>query len=243
VSAIIRPPLPPGLAEAAGATGPQIEDLSLLARATALGIPWQRLLRCEIAAETTMRSFFVELDGEWPLWAALAALPFCPLQSWRVRDRLEALSTEARSVGCPRAARQLRAVFRHLCGKSNGSASAPALARHLWFAYQRVLVLQHIGRAAHRSHGGFEERVAFVVEKTACSRADAEWAMRREEYGGGSHLLDDAMQKARHEGFEIPHMTSEARAFRRLRSVARSSPYLVPRAPALTDGSSREGSK
>jgi hypothetical protein len=241
VSAIIRPPLP--LVAQIGASTEEQEGLGLLGRASALGIPWQRLLRNEIAAEATMRAFFVELDGDWPLWAALAALPFCPLQSWRVRDRLEALSSEARSVGCPRAARQLRAVFRHLCGKTGASASAPALARHLWFAYQRVLVLQRIGRAAHRSRGSFDERAAFVLEKTACSRTDAEWAVRREERPDKSHLLDDAMQKARHEGFEIPHMTSEARAFRKLRSVARSSPHLVLRAPALRNGDASEAEK
>jgi hypothetical protein len=94
-------------------------------------------------------------------------------------------------------------------------------------------VLQQIGRAAHRSGGTHEERVAFVAQRTACSRADAEWAVRREERPGLSHLLDDAMRKARDEGFEIPHQTTEARAFRRLRSVARSSPHLVPRGPAL----------
>ena len=156
VSAISRPPLPP--AARAVVLGPETEEgEALLARARALGIPWERLLKREVDAETTMRAFFVELDGDWPLWAALAALPFSPLQSWRVRDRLEALSSEARSVGCPVAARALRAVFRHLCGKASGCASAPALARHLWFAYQRVLVLQHIGRAASRSSGGFDE--------------------------------------------------------------------------------------
>jgi len=230
VSAIVRTPLP--AAPRAGlAPAPEWAGDALLDQARTLGIPWERLLRSEIAAETTMRAFFVELDGDWPLWAALAALPFSPMRSWRVRDRLEALSSEARSVGCPAAARQLRAVFRHLCGKSNGSASAPALARHLWFAYQRVLVLQRLGRAAHRSRGSLEERVGHVIDRTSCSRADAEWAVRREERADRSHLLDDAMKKARQEGFEIPHLTSEARAFRRLRSVARSSPHLVRWAP------------
>jgi hypothetical protein len=75
-----------------------------------------------------------------------------------------------------------------------------------------------------------------VATHTACSQADAEWAVRREDCPGRSHLLDDAMHKAREEGFEIPHFTSEARAFRKLRSVARSSPHLVPRSVALQDG-------
>jgi hypothetical protein len=240
VSAVVRPPLP--AAARATVSGVELEGSDeLLARARALGIPWERLLRNEIDAESTIRAFFVEVDGAWPLWAALAALPFCPLQSWRVRDRLEALSTEARSVGCPSAARQLRAVFRHLCGKASGSASAPALARHLWFAYQRVLVLQHIGRIAHRSRGSLDERIACVSEKAGCCRADAEWAVRREGRAGKSHLLDDAMRKAREEGFEIPHQSTEAHAFRRLRSVARSSPHLVPRAYALLDSNRSQG--
>ncbi|HKD16745.1 MAG TPA: hypothetical protein VKG23_02665 [Thermoanaerobaculia bacterium] len=226
MSRLVRTPLPPmALEKSAPADGLTVD--ALIEQATALGIPWQRLLRSEIAAETTMRAFFVAIDGDWPLWSALAALPFGPLQSWRVRDRLEALSSEARSVGCQTSARQLRAVFRHLCGKSSASASAPALARHLWFAYQRVLVLQHIGRTARRTRGAFEERVADVVRRLACSRADAEWAVRREQQDDRSHLLDDAMQKARDEGFEIPRTTNEARAFRKLRSVARSSPHLV----------------
>ena len=79
---------------------------------------------------------------------------------------------------------------------------------------------QHIGRAAHRSRGAFEERVACVSTRTACSRSDAEWAVRREDRPGRSHLLDDAMHKAREEGFEIPRFTSEAR---------------VPRTVALQD--------
>jgi hypothetical protein len=234
VSAFGGSPLPP--AARPSAAGGELEGTeALLSRACALGIPWERLLRGEIQAESTLRAILAEIDGGWPLWAALSALPFSPLQSWRVRDRLEALSSEARSVGCPKAARQLRAFFRHLCGKSPGNASAPAMARHLWFAYQRVLVLQQIGRAAHRSRGTHEERVTFVVEKTSCSRADAEWAVRREELPRLAHLLDDAMRKARNEGFEIPHQSTEARAFRRLRSIARSSPHLVPRGVALGD--------
>jgi hypothetical protein len=232
VSAFAGSPLPPA-ARPSAAAGELEEPEALLMRAGTLGIPWERLLRSEIQAEAMLRAILAEVDGGWPLWAALSALPFSPLQSWRIRDRLEALSSEARSVGCPRAARQLRAFFRHLCGKSSGNASAPAMARHLWFAYQRVLVLQQIGRAAHRSRGAYEERVTFVGQRTACSRADAEWAVRREDRPGHSHLLDDAMRKARDEGFEIPHQSTEARAFRRLRSVARSSPHLVPRGPAL----------
>lgn len=239
MSVIIQPPLPAATGRCAPAESPE----ALLDRARALGIPWERLIRQEIDAETTMRTFFLDVDGDWPLWAALAALPFCPLQSWRLRDRLEAHSSEARSVGCPRAARQLRAVFRHLCGKTSRSASAPALARHLWFAYQRVLVLQHVGRLAHRSEGAFEERVAWVSERAACSRTDAEWAVRREDLPARAHLLDDAMRQARQEGFEIPHTTSEARAFRKLRSIARSSPHLVPRGPKLTDGGRSEDSE
>jgi hypothetical protein len=240
VSGVNRMPLPSSALARASET-PTAEVL--IERAAALGIPWQRLLQSEIAAETTMRAFFVALDGDWPLWAALAALPFSPLQSWRVRDRLEALSSETRSVGSPTSARQLRSVFRHLCGKSSGSASAPALARHLWFAYQRVLVLQSIGRAAQRGRGTVDERVEAVIARAACSRGDAEWAVRREERGDKTHLLDDAMQKARQEGFEIPHMTSEARAFRKLRSVARSSPYLVRWASVNGNGDDPERSK
>jgi hypothetical protein len=237
---LAKPPLPPA-ARAQVLVGEIDDGTDLLARATALEIPWERLLRREIAAETTIRAFFVEVNGSWPLWAALAALPFSPLHSWRVRDRLEALSSEARSVGCQTAARQLRAFFRHLCGKASGCASAPALARHLWFAYQRVLVLQRVGRAAHRTQGTHEERIDFVQSKTGCCRADAEWAIAREDQPSRSHLLDDAMRKARSEGFEIPHFPTEAKAFRRLRSIARSSPHLVPRFTALLDGARSDG--
>jgi len=242
MNGLIRSPLPSAALAAVPAEDHQTAEV-LIRQATALGIPWQRLLRSEIAAETTMRAFFVAIDGDWPLWAALAALPFGPLQSWRVRDRLEALSSEARSVGCEASARQLRAVFRHLCGKSSASASAPALARHLWFAYQRVLVLQHIARVARHSRGSLDERVDAVVGRLACSRQDAEWAVRRETQDGRSHLLDDAMQKARDEGFEIPRMTNEARAFRKLRSVARSSPHLLRGSTSNgTDGNPEERS-
>ena len=63
-----------------------------------------------------------------------------------------------------------------------------ALARHCGFAYQRILLLQRVRRAAARSRGTTAERLAFVCSAARCSFEDAAWALGEEECRGG----DDA---------------------------------------------------
>jgi hypothetical protein len=93
------------------------------------------------------------------------------------------------------------------------------LAKHLWFAYQRVLLLQRISRAAEKSRGDYGTRVAFVLEHTGCCVADAEWSVRRQCGPSKTHRLEDAMRQAREEGFELPAAESELKAFRRLQRL------------------------
>ena len=190
----------------------------LLAQASALGIPWERILAEEIRAERSLREYLAESE-ECPLRSAYWILPRSLLQSFRVRDRIAGLSWDASMKSGQEAARQLRSLQEHLSGKSNGhhrnvNGNGAAMARHLWFGYHRVLALQRICRAARKSHGDCQERIASIREKTGCAPDDAEWAIRREVSPGSGQVLDDAMRQAREEGFELPTAESEVRAFR-----------------------------
>ena len=202
------------------------ERESLLAQASALGIPWKRILQEEIRAEQTLREYMAEPE-ECPLRSAYWILPRSLLQSFRVRDLIAGLSWDASMKSGQEAARQLRSLQEHLSGKSNGhhrnvNGNGAAMARHLWFGYHRVLALQRICRAARKSHGDYEERIASICEKTGCAPDDADWAIRREGSPGSGQVLDDAMRQAREEGFELPGAESEVRAFRRLQRFVKS---------------------
>jgi hypothetical protein len=101
------------------------------------------------------------------------------------------------------------------------------MARHLWFGYQRVLALARLSRAAEKTSGDLAPRIESLREKTACSMADARWALSRAGSPKRGHRLDDAMRRTRDEGFELPQDSSEVGAFRRLRSFVASSPHLA----------------
>jgi hypothetical protein len=197
----------------------------LLEEASALGIPWERILAEEIRAERTLREWLAE-NEDCPLRSAYWILPRSLLQSFRIRDLIAGLSWEASMGGRRDAARQLRSLLEHLSGKSSGHAAAgngAATARHLWFGYHRILALQRICCAARKSRGDYETRLAMVCEATGCAPGDADWAIRRETSRNGHHALDDAMRRAREEGFELPTAESEVRAFRRLQRFVKSS--------------------
>jgi len=208
-------------------------------RAEALGIPWERILGEEIRAEQALRRYVDDLDADWPLTAPMTVLSFSFLQSWRVRDRIQALASEARSALSRAAVRELRAVFQRLSGRALRDRAA--FSEHLWFAYQRVLLLHRVSLAASRSRGTTAEKVAFVCSRTRCSFDDAAWAVCQEGSRRQGHRLDAAIRKVRDEGFQIPRAESEARAFARLRSIIRASGRLTrrrrrsskPGAPAL----------
>lgn len=204
----------------------KVEDL--LREASDLGIPWQRIVADEIRAERALRLSLADVTDDWPLWPALWILPLSLLHSWRVRDRIHQISWKASRDRCENSARQLRALHAHLLGRANGRASeATLLARHLWFGYQRVLALARISRAAEKTRGDFETRIASLQMKTGCSNADAGWAVCRAGSAGRGHRLDDAMRRAREEGFELPLDRSEVEAFRRLRAFVASSAHLA----------------
>jgi hypothetical protein len=225
--------------DAPAAPGPTDDRPEVVRRAEALGIPWERILGEEIRAEQALRRYVDDLDADWPLTAPMTVLSLSFLQSWRVRDRIQALAAEARGGFSRAAVRTLRAVFQRLSGKVLRDQAA--MAEHLWFAYQRVLLLQRVSLAASRSRGTTAERVAFVCSRTRCSFDDAAWAVCHEGSRRQGHRLDAAIRKVRDEGFQIPRAESESRAFARLRSIVRASGRLArrrrrsskPGAPAL----------
>ena len=74
-----------------------MDDRELLGVADALGIPWRRLLESEIHAERELKRCLGDLNQDMPLWRILAALQMSVLDSWRIRERISALSWEARA--------------------------------------------------------------------------------------------------------------------------------------------------
>ncbi len=205
-------------------------DQALLAQADALRIPWQAILADEIVAETTLQRGLAESPAEWPLGCAFYLLPNSLLQSWRVRDRLVRLAWEATAEHSREAALQLRSLYLHLTGKPSQRPPVDFLmASHLWLGYRRVLELRNVARAANRSRGHRAARVECVVGKTRCAPSDAEWAVDRADSRQRSHTLDEAMRRAREEGFELPHGRSEPDAFLRLRRFLQRRGFLPAR--------------
>ena len=201
----------------------------VLAEAETLGIPWRAILSNEIFAEKILRDSVVNLDGDWPLACLFSLLPNSLLQSWRARERIHALSWEARVERSRAAAALLRSVFLHLAGKrAPGAPIDYLLANHLGFAYQRVLQLLRISRAAERCKGTRAKRIEAVAGRTHCSSSDAAWAVDRAD-SRRSHRLDDAMRRAREEGFELPVASSELIAFTRLKRFVQRRPFLRAR--------------
>ena len=202
------------------------EPAEILACAEALGIPWRRILLGEIDAEQRLRRYAGDLEKDGPLPAASTILSFSVLRSWRVRDEIETLACQARSA-VRGAERRLRLVFRHLIGKEK--REPVVLGQHFWFAYQRVLLLQRVRRAAARSRGAtsmsMAERLAEVCARARCSFDDAAWAICQEDSPRRGQRLESAVRKVREEGFLVPRASTEARSLAELRRIARSSPH------------------
>lgn len=211
-----------GAPDTSSPAGPE----DLIAVAEALGIPWERLLAAEIAAERTLRGFVGEPETDQPLWKYLSALPATALDSWRVRERLADRIREARLTRSGAAVRCVREAVDDLCGRGSTISRSrdQALAVHLCHALERVRELARAARAAERLRGEHAERVVRVVERTGCTEADAAWAVRRAESRCRTHAIDDAVRQARAEGFEIPGAASEFHAFLALRKLARRHP-------------------
>jgi len=192
--------------------------------AESLGIPWARILMAEIETEQRLRRYLSDLEDGCSLSSALTILSFSFLQSWRVRDQIQSLA--ARAGEDAGSVRQLRSVFRRMT--EGADRGAPALAEHLWFAYQRVLLLQRVSRVASRSRGSTAERVAFVCRRTKCCYEDATWAVSREEARDNGSRLDAAVRRVREEGFLIPRARTEARSLAELRRLVRGFPKTSP---------------
>ena len=197
--------------------------------ARTLGIPWERILQEEIEAELRLRRYLPNLGRDCPLLPAARILSYSVFRSWRLRDQIESLACEARSASSRRALRTLRIVFRRLTGKGDGAR--PEGASDLWFAYQRVLLLLRVCRAAARTRGPLEERLARVCTAARCGYDDAAWAIESEDSAGRGHRLDAAVRKVRDEGFPIPRAESEARALAELRRMIRRRPRPRARNP------------
>jgi len=201
----------------------------IFACAEALGIPWRRILLGEIEAEQRLRRYVGEVGREGPLPEASTVLSFSVLRSWRVRDEIETLACQTRSA-VRGAERRLRLVFRHLIGKEKRDPAA--LGQHFWFAYQRVLLLQRVRRAAARSRGTMPERLAEVCARARCSFDDAAWAICQEDSPGRGQRLEAAVRKVREEGFLVPRATTEARSLAELRRIALTSPHVRRQRPS-----------
>lgn len=230
----LHPPVPtfpvegaPAAQTAAARAFPEGPVWEIVRAAESLRIPWDRILREEIQAEQALRRHVPDVDAEMPLATALSILPSSFLRSWRVRDQIQAFSCEARGASFRSAIRQLRAVFRCLAGQVGGRDAV--FSGHLWMAYQRVLLLQRVCRAARQSKGTNAERMAAICEKARCSFDDAAWALCLEGSPRPGHRLDAAVKKARDEGFQLPRAATEARAFAKLRRIVRASPSSPPR--------------
>ena len=196
----------------------------ILSCAATLGIPWKQILIDEIAAEERLRRYTADVENECPLRSALKLLSSSFLRSWRIRRQIESLSLAARSASMRDAIRQLRAVFSELVGRNENEKAA--FAQHLWFAYQRMLLLQRARRAAAKSRGDLPERLAFICSSARCSYDDAAWAVFEEDSPRRGHSLDAAVRKVREEGFQIPVAKTAARSVARLQRMVRASPHL-----------------
>jgi hypothetical protein len=219
-------------------TSANADALRLIAEAEMLGIPWREVLRQEIHAEGTLQRFLGSDLRDLPLWRALSIIPNSLFHSWRVRELIDRLCYEASAEGSRRARRELASLLECLSGPRARKITAQmTLAKHYWFAYQRILELQAVALAADRCRSTGERRRREVCESTGCSGRDADWAVDRWTSASRSHALDDAVRRAREEGFEIPFATTELQAFSRLRRFVLRHRVRVSRAP----GRRREG--
>jgi hypothetical protein len=194
------------------------EALRLIEEADVLGIPWREVLKREISAEGTLQRFLGSSFTDLPLWRALSIIPSSLFHSWRVRELVDRLCYEAATEGSRPARREIASLLECLSGpRARKMTAEMTLARHYWFAYQRILELQSVALAAERSRASGARGIAQVCDSTGCSRRDAEWAVARWTSESRSHALDDAVLRARREGFEIPGGATELQAFRRLK--------------------------
>jgi hypothetical protein len=201
-----------------GAAPERRDSMELIAEAEALGVPWREILSREVLAEATLQRFLGAEIRDVPLWRLVSILPVTLLHCWRARDRIDRLCWEASTEGGRSARREVKALLNKLAGsRPRRAGERTMLARHYWFAYNRVLELQAVALAAERCRAASGDREEALCECTGAPRRDAAWAVARLTSPGRSYVLEDAMARAREEGFEIPRAESELKAFARLR--------------------------
>lgn len=188
----------------------------ILGCAETLGIPWRRVLLEEIQAEQKLRSYLPDIRAECSLESAVTILSLSALRSWRVRDHVESLVCQSRS-SVRGAMRKLQGFLRRLAGETGPDPAS--LARHCRFAYQRILLLQRVRRAAARSRGTMAERLAFVCSTARCAFDDAAWALREQGSPRRGQCMEAAVRKVRDEGFLVPRAHTEARSLTELRRI------------------------
>jgi len=204
---------------------PEDAERGLLSEAEALGIPWAKIIAGEILAEGTLRRYLPDPHSDLPLWRAICILPNSLLQSWRVRELIDRLSLEASLPDSADALRELKVLDEHLRGcRARRTTSDAIMAKHLWFAYHRILELHDIARAASKSRGDYEARIRAVCSRTGCRRGDAEWGIRRTDSAIPMRPLEEAVSKTREEGFDIPHAATEFESFLLVRKFIRRHP-------------------
>jgi len=191
---------------------------SLLREAEDLGVPWREILEGEIRAER-MLGAFLDASQEQPLERLLLVLSSNPLQSWRVRHRIERLRWEAlpesgNGIG---ARRELGWLDRYLRGRSERPPAAALRASRLLLTYQRVRELLTICRLASKARRGPGDPIDRLRAVSKCGLEDAKWAVAREDGGSRGQGLEDAFSKARDEGLEMPPGRTAPEAFLRLR--------------------------
>jgi len=207
----------------AGGEALRCEALRLVEEAENLGIPWRDVLKREIHAEGTLQRFLGDQVQDLPLWRALSIIPNSLFHSWRVRELIDRLCHEASAEKSRAARRELTSLLDCLSWpRARRVTEQMTLAKHYWFAYQRILELQTVALAAEECQSSGERCRMDVSESTGCSRRDAEWAVARLTSPSRSHALDDAVARVREEGFEIPGAATEIQAFTRLRRFLRS---------------------
>jgi hypothetical protein len=215
------------------------DALRLIEEAEVLGVPWREVLKREIFTEGTLQRFLGSPVRDLPLWRALSIIPNSLFHSWRVRELVDRLCYEASTEGSQPARREIASLLECLSGpRARRITAEMTLAKHYWFAYQRILELQSIALAAERSRASGARGIAQVCDSTGCSRRDAEWAVVRWTSESRSHALDDAVLRAREEGFEIPNGATELQAFSRLKRFV--SRHRLAREPRRRKGGDSE---
>jgi len=92
-----------------------------------------------------------------------------------------------------------------------------------------------IRRCASKCAGAGDERAAEVAAMTRCTAEDARWAVASESAGRAA-ALDEAVRRAREEGFEIPRACSAARTMLRMRDFLRRRGLLAPQRASGSTG-------